>query len=69
MLQCEEATNGGNGRVGMGTELSRRDAKGVLGYLFLKITRLDLERKKRRPLGNNQVEIELMVVWRILWAR
>ena len=53
----------------MGTELSRRGGKGVLGDLFSKITRLDLEGEKREPLWDNQVGIVLMVFWRILWAR
>ena len=54
---------------GMGTVLSRRGGKVVFGDLFSKITRLDLDGEKRKPLRDSQVEIELMVVWRILWTR
>ena len=52
----------------MGTELSRRDGKGVLEDLFSKITRLDLGGEKRKPLRDGQVDVELMVVWKILWT-
>ena len=50
----------------MGTELSRRDGKGVLEDLFSKITRLDLEEEEQKPLRDSQEDIQLMVVRRIL---
>ena len=50
---------------GMGTELSWRSKKEVLGDLFSKITRFDLDGKKGKSLRDSQVEIEIMVVRRI----
>ena len=46
----------------MGKELSTRGKKGVLGDLFSKITRLDLNEEKREPLRDSRMEIEFMVV-------
>ena len=53
----------------IGRVLCKRGGKEALRDLFSKITRLDLDGEKRKSLRDSQVEIELMVVWRILWAR
>ena len=44
---------------GMGTELSMRSGKGVLGDPFSNIRRLDLDGEKQKPLRDSIMEIEL----------
>ena len=43
----------------MGTELSMRSGKGVLGDPFSNIRRLDLDGEKQKPLRDSIMEIEL----------
>ena len=47
---------------GIGKELRRRGGNGVLEDFFLKMTRLDLKREMRKPLRENQTEMEFIIV-------